>query len=199
MASFTQLTSKSSWCVWYYDCCLTNIELDSAGTETSQIQKVKEMDSKIDILTAKVSSLTDMLNPTKQGNISHAAASVQNASDDLWNNPSKVAILKSSLGVRPDLKQLEARILGDNIKVTDSKRNNNGDVVITCPSTTTANKIKELASELLPNHTVKDPQVNYSWINVVGFENNHDLDTVFDLLVKNNEYSFSVVCDVQIC
>ena len=33
---------------------------------------------------------------------------------------------------------------------------------------------------------MKDPQVNYSWINVVGFEVSHSTSDIHDLLVKNN-------------
>ena len=188
LATFLQKSTKRNF-VWYCDRCMTNIELSTSNTESLQAQKVKEMDGKIDILTAKVSSLTDMLNPSLQATGAQGVSAplhLNGNNDNVWNNASKVTILKNSSGVSPNLNQLEERIVGDKINVTNSKRLTNGNVVITCPSTTAANKIKDLAVQLLPQHTVRDPQVNYSWINVVGFETKHDCDSVYNLLVKNN-------------
>ena len=185
---YHQKSTKRNF-VWYCDKCLTDLELMETESQTSHVQKVNEIESKIDLLSAKVSSITDILNPSQVSSpvFVQRNDSVNNqiASSNTWQNTSKVMIMKNNLG-SANLEQLEQRIVGEKIEVTNSKRNTNGDVVITCPTSTAAQKVKEIATELLPTHTVKDPLVKYSWVNVVGFESNHSIDTVYDLLIKNN-------------
>ena len=184
---FLQRSTKKNF-AWYCDRCLTDIELISSQSDTVQNQKVQDLENKIDLLSAKVGSISDLLTPQNQSGQLHTPIhTLSNGNiSNAWSNTSKITILKNNLGVTPNLNQLEQRIIGSKIKVSHSKRNSNGDVVITCPSTSAANKIKDLAVELLPEHTVKDPQVKYSWINVVGFETNHNTGAVYDLLVKHN-------------
>ena len=182
LALYHQRSTKRNF-VWYCDCCLTQLELVTTESQSSLSPKVRDIENKLDLLTAKVSSITDILAPSSttalpQGN-SHFSNSV-------WQNTSRITILKNSLSGSPDLEQLEKRIVDGHIAITNSKRNHKGDVIITCPTSAAANKVKELANEVLPDHTVNDPLVKYSWINVVGFETNHSSDAIFDLLIANN-------------
>ena len=186
---FHQKSTKKNF-VWFCDICLTELEINETESMASHTQKVNDLENKIDLLSAQVTSITDILSPDSQSGLLNrpgAVSTVQsgNATNNVWQNTSKVLIMKNNIE-SPNLEQLEKRIVGEQIQVSNSKRNTNGDVVITCPTSVAANKVKELAAELLPDHTVKDPYVKYSWVNVVGFEINHSPDTVYDLLVKNN-------------
>ena len=182
---FLQKSTKKNF-VWYCDVCITEIELNGTDSRVSQSSKIKDLEGKIDLLDAKISSISDVLAPS--GNLipGIAPSNGTNSGNNVWQNSSKVTILKSNIVGSPNLDGLEKRIMGEQIEVTNSKRNAQGDVVITCPNSAAADKVKSLANELLPQHTVKDPLIKYSWINVVGFENNHSPDYVFELLVKNN-------------
>ena len=178
---------------WYCDSCLTNLEVDVTSSHASHMQKVTDLEDKIDALNTKVSSITNILtgNPpalsSSISDTSHSGLRSNGHGNNIWQNTSKVMIMRNNLG-SANLAQLEERVIDEQIQVTNSKRNVNGDIVITCPTSTAAKKIKDIAAELLPGHTVKDPLVKFSWINVVGFESNHSLDTIHDLLVKNNMF-----------
>ena len=184
---YQQKSTKKNF-VWFCDICLTEMEINETESMSSHARKFDDLENKIGLLSAQLSSISDTLSANQQAHqVSESTATFQPAlvNSNPWQNTSKVTIMKNSLGP-PDLGQLEQRIVNEQIQVSNSKRNNNGDIVITCPTSTAANKIKELATELLPQHTVKDPSVKYSWVNVVGFEINHSPDSAYELLVKNN-------------
>ena len=191
LSLWQQRSTKRNF-TWYCDSCLTQLEMDDTVTQAPVLQKVTDLEDKIGLLNAKVSSISELLtaNPLQQSSGPTIVSSTSNNhgnSNNIWQNTSKVMIMKNNLGA-VDLKQLEQRVIGAQIQVTNSRRNTNGDVVITCPTSSAAKKIKDIATEVLPGHTIKDPLVKFSWINVVGFESNHSIDTVFDLLVKNNMF-----------
>ena len=188
---YQQKSTKKNF-VWYCDSCITQLEVLETESQTSNSQKVDELEKKIDVLTDKVTSITEILTPVRSPDFptltdtsNTLLSNTQSNTGNAWQNSSRVMIMKNNHGP-PNLEQLEQRIIGEHIDVTNSKRNMKGDVIITCPTSTAANKIKDLATELLPDHTVKDPRVNSSWINVVGFETNHSTEAVYDLLVNNN-------------
>ena len=179
-----QRSTKKNF-VWYCDNCLTRLELNNAESKSSQSEKVEALENKIDLLTEKVNTISNALAPLDNS----APLQInrgQKRTPNVWKNTSKVTILKNNLSGAPNLQQLEQRVVDDGIEVTSSKRTPGGDFIITCPTSSAANKVKALANTLLPDHVVKDPHVKYSWINVVGFETNHSLDDVFKMLVNNN-------------
>ena len=188
---FLQKSTKRNF-VWYCDSCITRTELTSTDTQTYYNQKVDDLAGKIDQLSAQVNSIADVISTPNQNaapllETNGLMNSGENfSSSNAWGNVSKVTIMKNNLGSPADLNELEKRVVDNHIQITHSKRNNNGDVVITCPNSSAANKVKNIAQQLLPDHTIKDPQVNYSWINVVGFETNHSINDAHALLVKNN-------------
>lgn len=182
LACFMQKSTKRNF-VWYCDVCLTKAELMNTESKSSQSQKVQDLENKIDLLSAKVDSISDVLVP---GESSIVPRICSNKPSNVWKNSSKITILRNNLSGSPNLEQLEKEVVSGCIEITNSKRTSKGDVIITCPTSTAANKIKEIATTLLPGHIVKDPHVKYSWINIVGFETNHTADAVFELLVKNN-------------
>ena len=190
LATFMQKSTKRNF-VWYCDKCLTDLELLRTESQVSQTSKVRDLENKIEILCAKVDSISDVLSPLNSTSDSNAPATINSVvrtaqANNHWQNTSRVTIMKNSLEGSVNLEQLEKRIVSDQIQVTGSKRNQKGDVIITCPNSTAASKIKDLATEVLPGHTVSDPLITYSWVNVVGFETNHAPDAVFELLVKSN-------------
>ena len=187
---YLQKSTKKNF-VWYCDSCLTQIEVSNTVSPSFYTQKVDDLEGKIDLLTAKVSSITDVIatndtgNPFTEGRL-FGNTSNQANSNNVWGNVSKVTILKNNLGSSAKLNELEKRVVDDKIQITHAKRNKNGDVVITCPNSSAASQVKHIALQVLPDHSVKDPQVNYSWINVVGFEVSHSTSDIHDLLVKHN-------------
>ena len=62
MALCNQKSTKRNF-VWYCDACLTQLEASGTDDHLSQFQKMDDLEKKIDLLTNKVSSITDMLTP----------------------------------------------------------------------------------------------------------------------------------------
>ena len=188
---FHQRSTKRNF-TWYCDECITQLEVDTLDSAAPYVHKFNGIESKIDVLNNKVSSITDLLNGGQlpphsvvTPDVSVTGIASSGPGSNVWQNTSKVMIMKSNLG-SANLDELEQKIVGEQIQVTNSRRRVNGDIVITCPTSAAAQKIKEIATELLPNHTIKDPLVKFSWINVVGFESNHSIEALYEMLVKNN-------------
>ena len=187
---YLQKSTKRNF-VWYCDSCLTTTEITNTDSQSYYNQKVDVLEGKIDLLAAQLNSITDVITPKDvtgdviSDNNAFLNANQKAKSNTIWGNVSKVTILKNNLE-SAKLNELEKRVMKDEIQITHAKRTPNGDVVITCPTSSAANQVKDIALEVLPNHSVKEPLVNYSWINVVGFEVNHTTSDVFDMLVKNN-------------
>ena len=98
--------------------CLTKAELMNTEAKSAQSQKVIDLENKIDLISAKVNSISDVL---VQGNSSTASRINGNDKSNVWNNPSKMTILKNNLGA-PNLEKLEKEVIGGSIEITNSKR-----------------------------------------------------------------------------
>ena len=155
---FMQRSTKRNF-IWVCDTCLTEVELMNTESQVSESTKVKVLENKIDLLFAKVDSLSDVMTANNSNANSPVIAGQAVQTSNPWKNTSKVTIMKNSLESSLDLGQLEKRIVHDKVQVTSSKRNKKGDIIITCPNSTSASQVKNLAAELLPDHTVSDPSI----------------------------------------
>ena len=96
--------------------------------QVSQSQRVDGLEAKIDHLTNEVSSITNILSQGQSSNVSNLQQN-QGGNRNIWQNTSKVMIMKNNLGT-PNLAQLEERVVGEQIQVTNSRTNKNGDIII---------------------------------------------------------------------
>ena len=65
---YLQKSTKKNF-KWFCDVCLTQLEINETETMTSHTQKVNDLENKIDMLSAQVSSITDILVPVSQGGL----------------------------------------------------------------------------------------------------------------------------------
>lgn len=141
MILFNQKSTKRNF-VWYCDPCLTHLEAVGTDGQPSQSNKVDDLEKKIDLLTTQVSSITDMLTPSIQQSTNSVLSDspVGNnvpVRNNAWQNTSKVMIMKNNLGT-PNLQLLEEKVVDNQIQVINSRKSKNGDIIITCPSSTAA-------------------------------------------------------------
>ena len=72
------------------------------------------------------------------------------------------------------------------MKVKKATHDKQGNIVLVCPSAQDAVAVREQATKEFPKNTVLEPRSPSSVINIVGFRNNYDENTLNDLLISAN-------------
>ena len=212
---FTQKSTKRNF-MWFCDSCLTSFELDAASNDTTRINNLeKEMGN----MTSKLEEMKELImltipkdkndtngNNTKQPiqdidqssrtgkNTNTVNQSQGTANNNPWHVPSKITILKDTLGHIPDLAEFEKNVLEKNLNIKKVTHDKKGNIVLQCPTAHDAVAVHEQATKDLPRHTILEPRSPSCIINVVGFYTEHDVDTIHELLIKGN-VAFSALKD----
>ena len=196
-------TSKQNF-IWYCNSCLTSLELDAASNDTTRINNLEQQLKSINSTFDEMKELIMLTIPKESSKASNTSGNNDLNNRELpesntvksietdepnanpWNVQSKVTILKDNLGHLPDLAQLEKNVIHNNLKVKKATHDPNGNVVLICPSAKDAIAVHDQATKDLPHNTVLEPRSASSVINIVGFQTKHELNTLYDLLIKSN-------------
>ena len=100
---YQQKSTKKNF-VWYCDSCITQLEVLETESQTSNSQKVDELEKKIDVLTDKVTSITEILTPVRSPDFptltdtsNTLLSNTQSNTGNAWQNSSRVMIMKNNL------------------------------------------------------------------------------------------------------
>ena len=195
--------------MWFCDTCLTSFEFDAASNDTARINK---LETQLNVINSRFDEMKDLIVST-QSNSSESVNVHQNSDVQIkenntnqenerktrenkealairnvnpWKVQSRVTILKDNLGNVPNLTEFEKKALGNNLKVKKATHDKQGNIVLVCPSAQDAVAVREQATKEFPKNTVLEPRSPSSVINIVGFRNKHDENTLNDLLISAN-------------
>ena len=111
-----------------------------------------------------------------------------------WFSQSKVEKMKSVLvvkkqdGQKENLDKLEQTVVDNNIPLTNSFVNKNGDKVLVCPSVEVRDNLKAHVQTVCPGVSLESPGVRLPTIAIVGLSRDYSSEELANIVHTQNEY-----------
>ena len=202
--TFLAASTKSNF-KFFCDECLTILEVNLAKTESQRINGLEKQINKMENQLFEVIKLLKK-NVNAPGMKEHRPASI-------WHDKEKLKTIKapppkSVLVIKKDedhilnedkQNKVEKTIRDNNISVSKSYQNKEGDTIVVCDDKDNRDKLKNLVSTSNEEITLNAPKEKRSSITIVGLRQEYSKEELLQMLVLQNGFikGFSSANDIK--
>ena len=188
------LPSAKKNLVFYCDRCLTELEIRKANSDENRIDV---MESKMSNIENQLLEISSMLKGKAK---SETAIRKPNLlpEDNIWSDKERLKVLKapepkaalviSSIdpSKNAEAQDIVEKVVVDNsISLAESRKNNNGDLVLVCQSTEARDQLRNLVESENKNIPMSSPKTKHMSITLVGLGKLYTNEEVLKMLSLN--------------
>ena len=193
ISSFSLSSTKKNF-VFYCDRCLTELEISLANSDE---KRINVMESKMTSIEKQLSDISSMLKDKMK---SETKTRKQNIlpEGNIWANKERLEVVKapepkaalvisSTDPVKNALAQdiVEKVVVENSMSLLESRKNNNGDLVLVCQSTEARDELRSLVQTANKDIPMNSPKAKHVSITLVGLGKAYTIEEIIKMLSLN--------------
>ena len=187
--TFLSASTKSNF-KFFCDTCLTTYERNLVETENQKItaltEKVGKMETKLDEITKLLKSPNQPMHVAQKPVTKTCWDDTEKLSQIKAPKPKPQLIIKKSN--EENQNKIKETLIQNKVQVTESFKNKEGDLVVTCETEEQRETLKTLVTTTSSGTEVRTPKGKRSSITIVGFPKEHTKEEILQLLVLQNGF-----------
>ena len=201
ITGFSLPSTKKNF-VFYCDKCLTELEISKANSDANRIDVMENKMTSIEKQLIEISSLLKV--KAKSENTIKKQNTL--SKDNIWSNKERLEVVKAPepkavlvISSTDPAKNAEAKnivekvVVENSISLAESRKNNNGDLVLVCQSTKERDDLRNLVETVNKDIPMNSPKLKHLSITLVGLGKSYTNEEVVKMLSLNEFIkSFSV-------